>query len=46
MSYYTFGDELTPLGINSLYFPEQMDVVYKKQKITVHSKKSQLRILF
>ncbi len=44
MSYYTFGDELTPLSINTLYLPKQMDVVYKK--LTVHSQKSQLRFIF
>jgi hypothetical protein len=30
LNYYTFGDELTSLGVNSLSSPLQMDVVYKK----------------
>jgi hypothetical protein len=30
LNYYTFDDELTPLGVNSLSSPQQMDVVYKK----------------
>jgi hypothetical protein len=29
MNYYTFCDELTPKGVNSLCFPKQMGVVYE-----------------
>ncbi len=30
LNYYTFDDELTPMGVSSLSSPQQMDVVYQK----------------
>jgi hypothetical protein len=45
MSYYTFGDELTPLSINSLYFPKQMNVVYKKLTVQYKTLTTQVHFL-
>jgi hypothetical protein len=44
MNYYIFHDELTPVGVNSLCPPQQMDVVY--ENVPFYMKNSQLRLKF
>ncbi len=44
LNYYTFGDELTPLDVNSLSSAQQMDVVYTNWPLKMRN--SQLRIRF